>query len=212
MKPCDVYSITCSGKREVIEDVTNFTEISETCFLFILVDGMGGLSRGMQAARLIVLEVMSYITSNIENENVEELLRHAMEQANRGIEEESRKYQCKMGGTISILLCKDDTASVAWLGDVRVYHIHDNILDKITNEHILDSEPYIVTRCLNGKALEQEIPVVHLPIHKKDRFVLCSDGFYNTINEKDILKYKNEKLFSRIGENDDNYSVTDIQF
>lgn len=211
MKPC-MYSCSRGGKQGKIEDVISCVEISDTCFLFILVDGMGGLSRGEQAAQAIASELISYITGNVANEDIDELLRHAMERANTRVEEQSREYQCKMGGTVSILLCKEKIASVAWLGDVRVYHIHDSVLCKMTNEHVLDSEPNIVTRCLNGKAFDREIPIVHLPIHEKDRFVLCSDGFYNSFGENDILKCDVEKLLSCIVVPDDDYSVIDVQF
>ena len=48
-----MYSCSRGGKQGKIEDVISCVEISDTCFLFILVDGMGGLSRGEQAAQAI---------------------------------------------------------------------------------------------------------------------------------------------------------------
>jgi Serine/threonine protein phosphatase len=210
MKPI-VYAHTECVKGKKNEDVICVQEISDSCSFYILADGMGGYSHGAMAAKIVVNKISNYILLNIQNEDSVVLLQGAMNQANLMIEEKSKELHCKMGATVSILLCKEDIATIAWLGNVRIYRIRNEQLERLTEDHVLTGCPHIVTRCIKGKTFETEIPCIQTPISPLERFVLCSDGFYNLIKEEDIANFKSEDI-PLLVDGDDDYSVLNIVF
>lgn len=207
-----IYTNTHCGNRKENEDILYSKKIDDDCSFHILADGMGGYSQGRYAATLIVEEISNYIDKNYQCEDIEKLLTNAIEEANRCIGEQSEKQHCKMGATVSVLFCKENSAWVAWLGNVRVYRINNKKLEQLTEDHTLSKQSHIVTRCIKGKTFEMSVPCVQTPILPKDRFILCSDGFYKSINEEDFLNCDAKGLISSIEEADDNYSVIEIIF
>lgn len=207
-----VFTHTDCGKHKGNEDVICVQEIDDFCSFYIVADGMGGYSHGVMAARLVVDEISQYIVRNIQNEDMPVLLQNAMTAANKVIALKSKELHCKMGATVSILLCKENTATIMWLGDVRVYRIRNNRLVQLTEDHNLAGYPHIVTRCVKGKVFEEKVPNIQIPILQRDRFIICSDGFYNVVNMEEFINYRLEDMLSLITDNDDDSSILEISF
>lgn len=93
--------------------------------LFILCDGMGGHSHG-EVASSTVCEVMSTYITDAEREGKtfdDDMLQEAIDQAHSALtEKEAPETERKMGCTLTLLKIQDHGATIAHVGDSRVYH------------------------------------------------------------------------------------------
>lgn len=113
-----------------------------------------------------------------------------------------------MGTTITAVMIDEGAAYVANVGDSRVYLISDGQIKQLTNDHSLVSEQIragliteadakkhklknIITRSV-GYQEEVEIDITRIQIKPGDRFVLCSDGLTNMVDNKEIVRIVTE--------------------
>ncbi len=109
-----------------------------------------------------------------------------------------------MGTTITAVVSQGETAYVANVGDSRVYMVSDGQIKQLTNDHSLVSEQIragliteadakkhklknIITRSV-GYQEDVEIDVIKVTVKLGDKFVLCSDGLTNMVENPDILR------------------------
>jgi len=207
-----VTSFTRKGSLEKNEDDILYKNINSDTALFILADGMGGLSKGKEAASIILNEIYDYIYKNIKNENKIKIIRESIKKANEIIYENCKIKHCRMGAAVSVLLCCKKIAYFSWLGDVRIYKLRESKLIRLTNDHILDKSHSILTRSVNGRIFEKITPCEKTSIKAGDCFILCSDGFYNEITENDLLHYNINQISNNIVSPKDDSSVITITF
>ena len=171
----------------------------------VVCDGMGALNGGSTASRIAVSTVLDYVKNVYDEPSIPEILRAAILQANNAIldaaeEDEDLKG---MGTTITALIINDDCATVSYVGDSRIYQLrgmnkvfrtfdHSFVFESvriglITEEQArLSSQSNIILRAL-GINRELEVDVYELPYLKGDRFVLCTDGFWGALPEKEFI-------------------------
>ena len=174
--------------------------------LFAVADGMGGHAAG-EVASQVAVEAL-----RLNAEPTAEGLVHAIRVANRAVWEKSAAEPSMrgMGTTLcAIVVVKgpegsdgSDTVVVANVGDSRVYLFHDRELEQITEDHSLvedlvregrlsaeeakhHPQRNVVTRVLG---IEEDVEVDSWEIvpHTGDRFLLCSDGLFNEVDEATI--------------------------
>ncbi len=201
------------------EDRLLICPISGDCSLYILADGMGGYTYGDFAAQLIIDTIREYVIKDLETASPKKVLRMAIEQANEKIYNESVRLKSKMGAAVTILLSINKQVYIAWLGDVRAYLISNNQIELLTTDHRLvksQDVPFdyasILTRCIKGKKFENTIPVNELSIEKGDKLIVCSDGFYRSIQEECLLYFSLKELIQKIYDPKDDYSAIEISF
>ena len=204
------YSVTDVGqKRQVNQDYVYASEepVGNLPNLFVVADGMGGHNAGDFASSFAVQTLVRTILED-ENQNPIKIIRHAVEEANRKVLEESKLHaeMSGMGTTMVLVTIIDDYAYVANVGDSRLYLIEDQIL-QITKDHSLVQEMVrrglitkeearehpdknIITRVLG---IGPEIEVDFFDIHLKENSVLllCSDGLSNMVSDEDIWRIVN---------------------
>ena len=204
------YSATDVGqKRQVNQDYVYASEepVGNLPNLFVVADGMGGHNAGDFASSFAVQTLVRTILED-ENQNPIKIIRHAVEEANRKVLEESKLHaeMSGMGTTMVLVTIIDDYAYVANVGDSRLYLIEDQIL-QITKDHSLVQEMVrrglitkeearehpdknIITRVLG---IGPEIEVDFFDIHLKENSVLllCSDGLSNMVSDEDIWRIVN---------------------
>ena len=235
------YSVTDVGqKRQVNQDYVYASEepVGNLPNLFVVADGMGGHNAGDFASSFAVQTLVRTILED-ENQNPIKVIRHAVEEANRKVLEESNSHaeMAGMGTTMVLVTIIDDYAYVANVGDSRLYLIEDQIL-QITKDHSLVQEMVkrglitkeearehpdknIITRVLG---IGPEIEVDFFDIHLKENSVLllCSDGLSNMVADEDIwrivstsreMKEAGMRLVSLANENGgkDNIAVVLVQ-
>jgi serine/threonine protein kinase len=99
--------------------------------------------------------------------------------------DKDRGYVC----TLSALIIKSDTAHIFHIGDTRIYRLHNNALEQLTQDHRLwvSQEQSYLSRGL-GINSHLEIDYKALPVAEGDIFILASDGVYEFANDQLITE------------------------
>ena len=195
---------TRQGGRSENQDSCGFID-TPYGMLAIVCDGMGGGPAGKQASVLAVQVIAEYIHKAPKGENISELLRNAVEQANRAIitRGEEKPDLRGMGSTVVAVLFNEEAAFVANVGDSRVYQFrhgskvfrtedHSVVADMVRSKALteeqarLSEQSNIITRVL-GRNTPNLVDVTVLPYEKKDRFLLCTDGIWGAMAEKVLV-------------------------
>jgi protein phosphatase len=174
-------------------------------WLAMVSDGMGGHNAGSLASRLAVDCVAREYYEN--SGPPARSLRSAIFSANRRIRREARrsKLQSGMGATCTVLVGVGDRAFLAHVGDSRLYLVRDGAISQLTEDHsatsdlvrrglLTPSEAKVHERrniVLRALGTERDVAVAEwdtpLAIAAGDRFMLCTDGLSNTLDDEDIL-------------------------
>lgn len=186
--------------------------------LVVVCDGMGGAKGGATASNMAVNIILQDIaTANYSSPAL--ALFQSINKANQEIYNRSRldeNYR-GMGTTVTAILLQKEKATVAHVGDSRIYQLRNpdwfgKSMQKIfrTNDHSkvfelvkrgilneeqarISDESNIILRALGIKP-EVDVEVKdNIPYLKNDRFLLCTDGVSGAIPEHDLLKILNQK-------------------
>jgi PPM family protein phosphatase len=172
--------------------------------LFAVADGMGGHAGGEVAARLAV----DTLSVAFGRQPTGAGLSEAVTEANSVVWEHSLEHPDLrgMGTTLAAvaLVNEDDHDLLALVnvGDSRVYRFHDGELSQITTDHSLAEEMvksgeltsaeaavhphrHILTRAL-GVSADVSVDLWRIQPARGDRFLLCSDGLTNELDESEI--------------------------
>lgn len=184
--------------------------------LWVLADGMGGYNAGEVAAGIAVNTVIDLVSEACRREKRNEVepesgymrqtiaLRDAISRANKIINQTAQSQpQCEgMGTTLVACLFYDNHASVAHVGDSRLYRLRGNKFEQITMDHSLLQELVdrgfysqeeaqrstnrnYVTRALGVEATV-DVEVQEIEVQPGDYFLLCSDGLPDMVEDEDI--------------------------
>lgn len=180
--------------------------------LAIVADGMGGHAKGEKASKLAV-EIISkeYFNKILPPE---EALEKACLIANNAIAKEGLMINQSIGTTCTAIAVTTKDLFVLHIGDSRAYLLKNKKLTQLTKDHTLDSKmPHflenlsvtknILTRSLGvetTKACPAEIIKVKGKLNKNDRIVLCTDGLYTYITDKEMELALNEMSLQQIGQ------------
>ena len=178
----------------------------ETPTLYAVADGMGGHAGGEVAARLAIDTLAVAFTRNASGAGLSE----AVQEANLAVWDHSidNPELRGMGTTLTaVALVQEngrDVLALANVGDSRSYRFHDGTLSQITVDHSLADEMvragelteaeaavhphrHILTRAL-GVSSGVEVDLWRIQPHRGDRFLLCSDGLTNEIDDDQIAE------------------------
>lgn len=171
--------------------------------LAMVCDGMGGLARGDVACNTIVRLFSIWLSENKEDiiENQERIIedwRGIIIELNELIWGYGQQRRVRLGASMSVLLLlPDGTYYAANVGDTRIYHMSKETI------HQVIEEPQDASKFMFGTI---EIVTPLFVIEKSnggERFLLCSNGFYRKISEKDMYK----RLWSDQEENSEEINI-----
>ena len=165
------------------EDYCKVIELEGRIFV-IMADGMGGLSLGAEAAECVCEGIAEYVSKNLDTDI---LWQEAFKYADNKLHELSLANHSNMGAAVTALIITATSCEVAWQGNVRLYLYRDNQLLQLTTDHIMNIGygQKMLTRCLKGGGLRDDVPTKIIPLQTDDILFLCTDGFYN-IHEQDL--------------------------
>lgn len=171
--------------------------------LAVLADGVGGSNAGEVASRMAVTTLLEQIPPPFcgsSTAHCTQQLRGAIEHANRRIYE-SAQYAPFLGmsTTLAALWMCGRQVILAHVGDSRIYRLRDGALSQVTVDHslvqemidsgvmtvdeaLLSSRRHIITRALGLKE-SVEIDVQVCGMRAGDRYLLCSDGLSDMVDE-----------------------------
>lgn len=189
--------------------------------LFLVADGMGGLSYGGQVSRYIKERFLKWWQEDLpsmiragwtKEEDMKELLEQEIWDINQTILHFKKEKQCRAGSTLSVLLLYGKQYYVENLGDSRVYRMHEGMIRQITEDQSLVAQMIREKRMTREEAyhfakknvLTMCIGMFDVPqifstqgnIEQGDIFLVCSDGFYNVAGEDDIRDVMSQEPLS----------------
>jgi len=170
--------------------------------LFIVADGMGGHDGGKQASSMAVNIVNKVYFSDL-SANVPDRLKMAVETANQEIHEEALRNEqtAKMGTTCTVLVLSGKQATIAHVGDSRLYRIRKNKIEQLTQDHTKIAEMLkhgvltkkeaknhpersVLNRALGVQSTVETDIITGIPLQDENFFLLCSDGLKNVSDEE----------------------------
>lgn len=203
------------GNRHSNQDRFRAVETDEGVLL-VLADGMGGQARGEKAAEILVeLAQQCYLDAPRPIAEPRAFLNNILRQAHIAIIEfGQRQAPVSTPGTTAVLcLLQEGRAVWAHVGDSRCYLFHDGLPLYRTTDHSfvellykrgaitrreLDGHPQRnqITQCLGGGLQEPLQPAIGhpVPLHENDVLLLCSDGFWDPLDENVMGRRLQEKL------------------
>lgn len=191
--------------RKINEDYLGYHEDSEKK-IYIVADGMGGHNAGEVASKLAVEKTLEYIKTSNCLEDVEAVLREAVQFANKKVYEFSKTDGSLngMGTTATVCFIKADKMLVANVGDSRCYVIDRFGIKQVTKDHSLVQElvdngsitaeeaavhpnKNIMTRAL-GTAPKVDVDIFEVDLKEISRIVLCTDGLSNSLSDREMFE------------------------
>ncbi|HEY6332832.1 MAG TPA: Stp1/IreP family PP2C-type Ser/Thr phosphatase [Blastocatellia bacterium] len=198
--------------RQINEDNGRYTDPKDDTLLktrgrlTIVADGMGGHSAGEVASNLAV-EVISraYFEGN---DDAASALKRSFLEANSAIHQTASKDETLtgMGTTSTALVLRNGSALAAHVGDSRLYLIRNGQIYLMTEDHsaVMEMvkqgmlsleearhhpEKNVILRALGSHA-DVEVTTWQrpFPLRTGDRFLLCSDGLYDLVEDNEILQ------------------------
>ena len=206
-------TVTEIGEKEKNEDAVRvFINQPLATYGFVLADGLGGHGNGDIASNFVA----DCVGAAIENTDgfggvfLDQCFDTAQEML---MEEKETKGLQSIKTTMVLLLITENIAQWGYVGDSRLYHFRDGKQLSRTIDH---SVPQMLA--ISGQIKEKEIrhhpdrsvllramgadwdtPAYeiaqrHMRTIKGDTFLLCSDGFWEWIDEKSIIKILKKDL------------------
>jgi len=164
--------------------------------LFILCDGIGSTRKGNNVARLTGNLFYEYITHiNPPKQRLGQVyINDALRYVERKLWNEIKDNNLKQGMGCSMLLMyinADDSISVAWVGNIRAYHVREKQI-------IFETEDHLTVLRENGRNIAVEPRIISgiepawasvsiiSDIQTNDYFLLCTQGIYETFDNRNI--------------------------
>lgn len=184
--------------------------------LYIVADGMGGHQFGEVASNAairivggnIVKKFHSYLYK-IPAQSLQESLQEVMESSILEAHQYIQREAPGSGTTVTAALVLGQQVTIGHVGDSRAYAIYpDGRMDPLTRDHSLvkrleelghlskdevENFPHrnVLIRALGqGEVLEADIFTV--PFLAPGYLMICSDGLWGVVNEKDVIRILNE--------------------
>jgi len=187
------------------------------CGVYVVCDGMGGQAAGEVASKLAVESVLEYFRRHSPQgdfpqvgENFDDISRDAnalasaVQAAGIRIFDEARRHPERqgMGTTIAAMLVREGKASIAHVGDSRVYLLRDSQIRQLTFDHSLVMEHVrrglmtveeaerssiqnIITRALGSEEIA-EPDVQDVQLTSGDTFLLATDGLTKLVKDQNL--------------------------
>lgn len=197
-------AISEKGDRSINEDSIAIKRIEEN-FCFALADGLGGHGRGEVASQMVVEQVIDYYESHGMDDD---FISKAFEICQTDLLEAQQRLHAANEMKTTMVVCSILNKTLKWghIGDSRLYVFNGHRLKKRTLDHSVpqmlalahdikekdirnhpDRNRLLRVMGTQWERMEYELGEdIHLT--PKLSIMLCSDGFWELINEKLMVK------------------------
>lgn len=192
------------GNREVNEDSVGEIDMNGR-YCFALADGLGGHGRGDCASAMAVETALSMFTEHYSDDFLNQCFQETQQNVLNA--QTSNTELADMKTTMVLLTIDEEFIKWGHIGDSRLYHFNkfkivERTLDhsvpqmlvnlgEIKEKDIRGHEDRnrllrVIGSPWNGHSYELSEP---LPNKKKQAFLLCTDGFWELIEEKKMVQF-----------------------
>lgn len=179
--------------------------------LFVICDGMGGLSSGELASGTVVNEmgiwfdeILAHVNFNtVDEEDLYKFLCGQIMSLNNKIFAYGNMQSQRLGTTLTLCLFVHDKYYIFQVGDSRAYKI-DSDVEQLTKdqtfvqrevdrgnitkeEATIHPRRNVLLQCIGAK-IEVEPVMVTGELKGNEVFLICSDGFYRKLSNDEILR------------------------
>lgn len=195
--------------RKQNQDYYDIVPLGEDRMLLVVCDGMGGAKSGNVASRLaaevFVGEIRRMQRADMDEDQIEYVMREAVELANSAVFEQSKVSTDfeGMGTTLVAAWITKQAAVIANVGDSRAYIFDPEGIRFVTVDHSLvemmvqrgditreqaKNHPgkNLITRAV-GTESSVSCDIYHQSLKPGDALLLCSDGLSNVMADQEIL-------------------------
>ncbi len=191
-------------RRPDNEDSCGHFVESPDSVVFAVADGVGGYEGGEIASRMAVdILLEAYRESPPEWGSAKRLYR-AITRANIGIHDKALTVPelSRMATTMTAVAVEKGILSAVHIGDCRLHLIRHSQISVVTKDHTMVADKVRMGMMTAGRAkthpergmllrslgreLIASIDRITLPLMERDRLILCSDGLYNTLEDKEL--------------------------
>lgn len=189
--------------------------------LAVVADGMGGLYHGEWASSYVTNALQMWWNEKIlplpvepELESLCDMLGFVLEKIHAGIREEMKRQQCSMGTTVSLVFLCGNRYVIYQVGDSRIYRISGRNIIQLTKDQTWCQEEYdagrlawaelsshkkshVLTNAMGAKEDFYSIFTVGQVKHGQ-RLLLCSDGYYHYLLEKELYRTFFQRNITRL--------------
>jgi type VI secretion system protein ImpM len=158
--------------------------------LWAVADGMGGLSDGDLASRMVCDSLAeSTVLASLDEqiEAVSEQLLRVNEYLRRGATRAVNPVQS--GSTVVVLVIRQNECAIVWAGDSRAYRLRDGQVSQMSTDHswaqLGGADEQVITRAV-GAEDSLDLDVVRSDVRVNDRYLLCSDGIGRALDPRDL--------------------------
>ncbi|AAK78387.1 protein phosphatase [Clostridium acetobutylicum] len=179
--------------------------------IFVVCDGLGGLSSGEVASNMAVMRLKRWWEEDLKGlikqkreDQIVPILSKILREINESIIQYGMLNGKRLGTTISLIFMYKSMYYILHVGDSRIYSIKNKIV-KLTEDHSyvaykvknkmmtpeearVSPERHVLLQCLGVKD-EIDIFTTRGELSNNEIFMICSDGFYNELKEEDILTH-----------------------
>lgn len=200
----DSYSFSDKGGREDNQDSVALRESGQSG-IYIVADGLGGHRGGRAAADCVTSTIIQAWEEGIpeDADDSRDWIYKQFERVNADIIKMQQEENGSMKSTAVVLAIAGDRAIWANTGDSRLYHIHKDKLESVTEDHSVafkkykageisraqlctDEDQSRLVKAL-GKEAKWEPDIYVCPIEPGDAFLLCTDGLWEYVSDIEIL-------------------------
>ncbi|MEQ1527681.1 MAG: PP2C family serine/threonine-protein phosphatase [Methylococcales bacterium] len=202
------YQLTSAGDRETNQDYMAHM-ITEDYALLVVADGLGGHTDGEKASRFFCEGLLKFAEtyrvrlkenpSLIFSEWLDDAV-HEMQILFAGDTAARKAYT-----TCAILYLDSEFVLTAHCGDSRIYRLNSNEILWRTRDHsitqLLVDQGYIteqemavhpeqnqLTRSINALKMHEAEINVYPPMQEGETFIVCSDGFWETVKQDELVQ------------------------
>jgi PPM family protein phosphatase len=172
--------------------------------VFAVADGVGGYEGGEIASRMAIDILLEAYRESPMDWGAPKRLYRAITRANIGIHDKALTVPelARMATTMTAVAVEKGMLSAVHIGDCRLHLIRHSQISVVTKDHTMVAdrvrmgvmtaerakthpERGMLLRSL-GRELIASIDRITLPLMERDRLILCSDGLYNVLEDKEL--------------------------
>jgi protein phosphatase len=166
---------------------TDLSKLQSYGALFVVADGVGGLSAGEQASQMAVEKLIEYYYNASPLISAEQRLALAFQRTNADV---FRILKREAATTMVAIAIIDNQLIAASVGDSLIYRIRGDKIDQLNEEDVVhsdDDQNGALTKAI-GYREELELETIRGTLQSNDRILLCSDGITRYLKPEQLLR------------------------